>query len=353
MPYISLHYKLITSIYYPPTSDFQCSNFSSMIKDKTDSWISINIPDKGSFYKSQLIGQISKVACIPYCTIVEIYKYNRIYIKESQNYIQLGNLLYSYYFDKNTIYYAHVNLNNDSVFNNINYKQLQSESDKKYLVNQVNSLNRTISNLNDKNWESNWKIHDLTAQNKELKIKQENINKEMTAKNSELQRNYNNLENKYNSLQTDHQLQIKNLNKENYNLKIRIEEEKNQMNEKSQRLEKNIKTLEAQNKSMEIQNENLKTENQTRKNEFNSLTVEHNNLKKKQQEEENKKIEKRKNLENYINTFKKDEEIIKNNNIQVSKSYITIFIINEFVKGFEKNAYDKDNFYKKFNKLYV
>ena len=64
-------------------------------------------------------------------------------------------------------------------------------------------------------------------------------------------------------------------------------------------------------------------------------------------------MEKRKNLENYRITFKKDEEVIKNNNIQVSKSYITIFIINEFVKGFEKNAYDKDNFYKKFNKLYV
>ena len=300
MPYISLHYKLITSIFHPPTSDFQCSNFSSMIKDKKDSWIYINRPETGNI-KYQIIEQISKIACIPICTIVEIYKYNQIYIDESKNYIKLDNMVYLLYkrdkkekfenvaysntCNKNTtIYYAYVNLNNDPVFNNINNKQLQSESNNKYLENQVNSLNRTISYLNDKNWESNWKINDLTTQNKELKKKQENINREMTAKNSELQRNYNNLENKYNSLQTDHQLQIKNLNKENYNLKIRIEEEKNQMNEKSQRLEKNIKTLEAQNKSMEIQYENLKTENQTRKNEFNSLTVEHN-LKQKKEEE--------------------------------------------------------------------
>ena len=184
-------------MYYPPTSDFQCSNFSSMIKDKKYSWISINIPDKGYFYKSQLIGQISKVACFPYCTIVEIYKYNRIYIEESINYIKLDNLVYlykgvkkgnlnnlgySYNCEKNTIYYAYVNLNNDSVFNNINNNQLQSERNKKYLEKQVNDLNRTISYLNDINWESNWKINDLTAQNKELKKKQEKINKEMKAK---------------------------------------------------------------------------------------------------------------------------------------------------------------------------
>lgn len=90
-----------------------------MIKDKKDSWISINIPDKGYFYKSQLIGQISKIACIPYCTIVEIYKYNRIYIEESKNYLKLDNLVYlykgvkkvkldylgySYNCDKNTIF---------------------------------------------------------------------------------------------------------------------------------------------------------------------------------------------------------------------------------------------------------
>ena len=45
MPYFSLHYKLITSIYDPPTSSIQCSNFSSMINDKKDRWILINIPD--------------------------------------------------------------------------------------------------------------------------------------------------------------------------------------------------------------------------------------------------------------------------------------------------------------------
>ena len=212
MPYISLHYKLITSIYDPPTSYNQCSNFSSMINDKKDSWISIYTYDDGYFYKHELIEQISKVACIPYCTIDEIYEYHRTYIDEYKNYIKAFNIengRYSYKGEQ-TIYYAYVNLYKDSVFYNINNIQLQSDSNKKNLENQVNNLNRTISNLNSQNWESNRKINDLTAQNKELIKKQENDNREMTKKNSELQRNFNNLENKYNSLQTNHQLQIKN-----------------------------------------------------------------------------------------------------------------------------------------------
>ena len=53
---------------------------------------------------------------------------------------------YSYNGD-NTLYYAYVDLKKDSVFNNINKTQLQSESNKKYLENQVSILNRTISNL--------------------------------------------------------------------------------------------------------------------------------------------------------------------------------------------------------------
>ena len=186
MPYISLHYNLITSVDYPPTSSWQCSNFSSMIKDKKDSWVSIYTYDDGYFYKDQLIEQISKVACIPYCTIVEIYVYHRTYIDEYKNYIKAfdcNGKRYTYKGEQ-TIYYAHVNLYIDSVFYNINNTQLQSDSNKKNLENQVSDLNRTISNLNSQNWESNLKINDLTTQNKELIKKQENINREMTKKNS-------------------------------------------------------------------------------------------------------------------------------------------------------------------------
>ena len=117
------------------------------------------------------------------------------------------------------------------------------------------------------------------------------------------------------------------------------------MNQKNYKLEKNIQSLENENKTIKAQYENLKTENKTRKNELDNLTLEHNNLKKKQQEEENKKLAKRKNLENFKTNFNKDKEVIKNNNIQISKNYIINFIINEFVKGFEKNV-DKDNFTK-------
>jgi hypothetical protein len=136
------------------------------------------------FDKHELIEQISKVACIPYCTIVEIYVYHRTYIDEYKNYTKAFNIengRYSYKGEQ-TIYYAYVDLYKDSVFYNINNTQLQSDSNKKNLENQVSDLNRTISNLNSQNWESNRKINDLTTQNKELIKKQENINREMTKK---------------------------------------------------------------------------------------------------------------------------------------------------------------------------
>jgi predicted GTPase len=159
-----------------------------------------------------------------------------------------------------------------------------------------------------------------------------------------------NLENKYNTLQSNNQEQIRNLKNENMNLKRRMEKENNQMNVKNQQLERNIQSLEDQNKNIKAQYESLKSENQTNKNQLDSLTVQHNNLKKKQEEEEHKKEEKKKNLENYRNTFKKDKEVIENKNIQESKSYITVFIINEFVKGFEKTDNNKDNFSKSLSK---
>ena len=347
MTYISLHYKIITSIYDPPSYTYQCSNFSSMIKNKIDSWAFIYLNNFGHINKFELKQQISKNSCIPYETIVDIYLYSKIYVDEHKNYTKAFNLENKRYSHKgdNNIYYAYVDLYKDTVFWNINNARREEENNKKYLENRVSALNSTISNLSKKNRVSNNKISSLKSENQKLRENQENIKRELTEKNDALQRNFNNLENKYNDLQYNHETEIKNLNNENRNLRLRIEEEKNQMNRKNQRLEQNIHSLEYQNRNIRVQYENLKTENQTRKNELNNLTVEHNNLKRKQQEEENKKIEKRKNFENFKTNFNKDKEVIKNNNIQISKSFITTFIINEFAKGFE-NRVDKDNFTK-------
>ena len=150
----------------------------------------------------------------------------------------------------------------------------------------------------------------------------------MSSKNEELEKDIQNLKNKYNNLQSTSTQQISNLNNENNNLKRRFEEEKNQMNEKNKKLERNISYLEDENKGMKFQYECLKTENLTNKNQL-------DNLKKKQEEEEHKKIEKRKNKENYRNTFNKDKIEIQNKNIQESKVYIINCIINKFVKEYE------------------
>ncbi len=299
MTYISLHYKIITSKYDPPSSTYQCYNFSSMIKNKIDGWVSIYLYDSGNIYKSQLIDNISKQACIPKNTIVDINLYNQTYVDEFKNYTNPFNYhgIRRSYNGDNTIYYAYVDLSRDSVFNNYNNTQINEENNKKYLEERVSSLNSTISDLNNQNWRSNNKISDLTSENRKLKENQEKIKRELTEKNDKLQRNLNDLEGKYNDLKYNHQTKINNLNNENRNLRIKIEEEKNQMNQKNYKLEKNIQSLENQNKTIKAQYENLKTENKTRKNELDNLTLEHNNLKKKQQEEENKKLEKRKNLE--------------------------------------------------------
>ena len=347
MTYIPLHYKIITSKYSPPSDTYQCSNFSSMIKNKIDGWVSIYLYNDRYIYKSQLIDNISKQACIPKVTIYDIYLYNRTYVDECKNYTNPFNCYNGRrsYNGDTTIYYAYVELSRDPVFNNMNSTQKNEEYNKKCLEERVSSLNSTISNLNNQNWRSNNKISTLTSENRKLRENQEKIKRELTEKNDKLQRNLNDLEGKYNDLEYNHQTKINNLNNENKNLRIKIEVEKNQMNQKNYKLEKNIQSLENQNKTIKAQYENLKTENKTRKNELDNLTLEHNNLKKKQQEEENKKLEKRKNLENFKTNFNKDKEVIKNNNIQISKNYIINFIINEFVKGFEKNV-DKDNFTK-------
>ena len=228
MTYISLHYKIITSKYDPPSSTYQCYNFSSMIKNKIDGWVSIYLNNQGYFYKCDLINEISKQACIPYNTIVGIYLYNRTYVDECKNYTNPFNRhgIWRSYNGYNTIYYAYVNLSIDPVFNNHNNTQINEENNKKYLEERVSSLNSTISNLNNQNWRSNNKISDLTSENRKLRENQEKIKRELTEKNDKLQRNLNDLEGKYNNLEYNHQTKINNLNNENRNLRIKIEKKK-------------------------------------------------------------------------------------------------------------------------------
>lgn len=122
MTYISLHYKIITSISDPPSSTFQCCDFSSMIKNKIDNWASVYLYNNELFYKDHLIEQISKNSCIPKNTIVNIYCYSKIYVDEKKNFTEAfnwENIRYSSKGDSN-IYYAYVYLYYDTVFWNIN-----------------------------------------------------------------------------------------------------------------------------------------------------------------------------------------------------------------------------------------
>ena len=331
---LSIHYKIITDKYEPPSYTYQCSNFSSMIKDKIDSYAYVD-SYSNIIYKYELISAISKNSCIPYETIVDIYIYSRTYIDEYKNYTPAFNECDERYIDDydSYIYYVYVDLSRDSIFYNINNSQQNEEYNKKCLQDEVKSLNTTINNLNNKNYQTERRIADLLGENKTI-----------LSKNKELKKNIKNLERKYNDMQSSNDLQIENLNNANYQLKRKFEEEKNEMNKTNQKLERNIQSLEEQNKNIKNQYENLKTENQINKNQLDNLTVQHNNLKKKQEEEENKKMENRKNLENYKNTFRKDKEEIELKNIKESKSYINNFIINEFVKGFNKNSTNKDQF---------
>jgi len=47
---VKIHYKIITSKYDPPTSSYQCSYFSSMIKNKTDGYVFVTPIKKYIFF---------------------------------------------------------------------------------------------------------------------------------------------------------------------------------------------------------------------------------------------------------------------------------------------------------------
>ena len=249
----TIHYKIITDKYESPSYSYQCSNFSSMIKNKISGYVYVN-SYSNLVYKYDLISAISKNSCIPYNTIVDIYIYSRTYINENKNYTPAFNIFgkrYIYDYDSLT-YYAYVELSRDSVFCNINNTQNNEEYNKKCLENEVKDLNSTINRLNNINYQTERRIEDLVGENKDI-----------LSKNQELKNNIENLERKYNNLQSSNDRKIENLNNANYQLKRKLEEEKNEMNKTNQKLERNIQSLEEQNKNIRNQYENLKTENQT------------------------------------------------------------------------------------------
>ena len=166
---VDIHYKIITSKYYPPSSSYQCSNFSSMIKNKTDGYVYVNTDDNYSFddfyfdsrkiYINEwdLIDKISKQASIPSNTIVDISFYSKIYVDEFKNYTKANydynSLSFEYGYDYNfPIFYAYVDLSKDPVFNNINNTQLDSERDKKYLEIKLRVLIQLLIVLIIKIW---------------------------------------------------------------------------------------------------------------------------------------------------------------------------------------------------------
>ena len=332
--FISLHYKIITKLWESPSNTYQCDNFSSLIKNKIDNYAYIKLyPNQsmdfsediffsdGYCYKWDLKEAISKNSCTPCNTINNIYFYEKIYVDENKNYtpaFPFGEKRYLYDGEQ-TIYYAYVDLSKDTVFKNINDAQLNSDWEKKWKDDEIRNLNSTINNLDRNNFQNQIKINQMSRKNQEL-------------------------EKKYNDLQSSHKNEIKNLNNKNNDLKRRFEEEKNQMDRQTRKLQNDIRTLENHKRNIEIKYENLQTENINNKSQLDNLTVQHNYLKKKQEEEEQKKIEKMKNLENYRNKFEKDKEEIENKNIKESKIFIKFFLINEFIKGFEKNINNKDNF---------
>ena len=210
----SIHYKIITNKYKPPSYTYQCSYFSSMIKNKIDSYAYVN-SYSNILYKDDLINAISENSCIPYQTIVDIYIY------EYKNYTPAFDDWDERYIDDydSNIYYAYVDLSRDSVFYNINNSQKNEEYNKECLQNEVKSLNTTINRLNNQNYQTERRIADLVGENKTI-----------LSKNKELKNNIENLERKCNDLQWSNDRQIENLNNANYQLKRKLEEEKNEMN---------------------------------------------------------------------------------------------------------------------------
>ena len=154
MPSAYLHYKIITSLYYEPFDSWQCDDFSSMIKNKIDGYVSVNLDSGGYLYEWNLKDALSEKCCIPKDTIIDIYFYSNNYVDKRKNYTPAfsSGKIYSYKDDERK-YYVYVKLSKDSVFNNYNEAELKNESKKKYMENRISDLNSTIDRLNDRNYE--------------------------------------------------------------------------------------------------------------------------------------------------------------------------------------------------------
>ena len=300
MPWIS--YKLITNDRDPPDDNSHKLPFDyiTRAKMKGEIFVDLKYPDKDDIKIA-----IAEKVNLPKETIIEIYSF----------YNDSGGFYNKFYGELigNKTYYALIDLDKDP---------------KKVLEKKYKDLDRKYNNLQD---DYDWRIKSLNRKNDDLRRDMDDQRYQMNKKNQQLERNIQSL------LQQNQNImnQCNYLNNENISLKQRMDEEKNQMNLKNQWLENNIQSLEQQNQNIKVQYQNLQTENQNNKNQLNNLAYQHNNLIKKQNEEEQLKKAEKANFENYKYTFQKDKEIIENNNLMQSKNYICNYIINTYVKDFE------------------
>ena len=170
-------------------------------------------------------------------------------------------------------------------------------------------------------------LYCLHGENYDLRNRIEDLRndaKNMNKKNEELKDKYNELNEKFDSIQD----QNSNLNKELDSIKY----ENNNLKSNLNLLNSNYNSLKWKNESNERQLNNLAYQNQ--------------NLIKRQEEEENRKMIEKQTFNNFKKAFGEDKNFIEKKSISNSKRYITNFIINEFVKEFELENNVKTKFAK-------
>ena len=341
-------YKIITSKYYEPFNENQCKNLNSSVVNTSWLYSFLQVSYTESFYSVK--SRISFLTNLPFDTIVDFNIYCNTYVDEYKNYTKYNPLspyenFISFIGESNfkNIIYIYVDISLNDIFYRLNQTQTQNDNNKKYLQEQINSLNKEKDRLNSQIWENNNLINSIKSQHEEEK-------NNLISKNYELENNLNSLKSTYESFKAQNESKVNDLYYKNREIERKHNEEKKRMNQTNRELQKNIQSLESEKNSMKSQYKELRNEYETTKNKVENLTVKNSNLTRKLEEEENRKVEEKKNQENYKSKFRKEKEIIQNKNISNSKNYIIHFIINKFYKGFEKEENKKDKFTKSLEK---
>ena len=230
--------------------------------------------------------------------------------------------------------YIYVDLYKSKSFYQKNNAILENERKIKNLEKDYENSMNQIYNLMNKNedLERQRKIEkkNLEKSIQSLKDKNDDLERQRKIEKKQLENSIQSLKDKYDNLRYENQSnesKIDELISQNKNLKKRQEEEKNEF-------QKNINIIKNENTNLRNQCENLKYESQTNKAEI-------TDLRKKQTEEENKKLEEQKKFNTFKQTFEKDKQEIEDKNLKESKNKITELIINDYVKPFlEVEDYD-------------